>query len=100
MEKIEISKAAYNRILSKRRGDETLSAVILREIKCDKKITPLKEKSDTKETFRGSAIMRETAKYGVGTKVIGKSKRTKEDMESVERMERQFMKNTGYVRVK
>ena len=47
-----------------------------------------------------SAIMRETAKYGVGTKVIGKSKRTKKDMESVERMERQFMKNTGYVRVK
>ena len=47
-----------------------------------------------------SVIMQETAKYGVGTKVIGKSIRTKEDMESVDRMERQFMKNTGYVRVK
>ena len=45
-----------------------------------------------------SYIMKETAKYGVG-KVTGKFKRTKEDMESVERMERQFMKNTGYVRV-
>ncbi len=33
METIEISKAAYNRIMSKRRGDEAISTVILREIK-------------------------------------------------------------------
>ncbi len=32
METIEISKAAYNRIMSKRRGDEAISTVILREI--------------------------------------------------------------------
>ena len=99
MAKIVISKAAYERLLSKRRGEETFSAVILREIANDKKMTPGKEKSDTEKICGGSAIMRETAKYGVG-KVTGKCKHTKEDIKRVDEIERQFMKNTGYVRVK
>ena len=38
METIQISKKAYNRLMSKRRGDEALSTVILREVeKGDKK---------------------------------------------------------------
>lgn len=46
MKSIEISNAAYNRILSKRRGNESLSAVILREIKKGKKQMSLREEFD------------------------------------------------------
>jgi len=44
-----------------------------------------------------SASLRNSSEY-VG-KIIGTRKRTKEDMECVKRMERQFMKNTGFVRI-
>ena len=45
-----------------------------------------------------SAIMQETAKYGVG-KVTGKSKHTKEDLKDVDDIERDFLKGTKWVRV-
>ncbi|WP_042705646.1 hypothetical protein [Methanomicrobium mobile] len=46
MKTIEISNAAYNRIMSKRRGDESLSTVILREIKKGKKQMSLRDELD------------------------------------------------------
>ena len=91
--------AKYNGIMSVRRSDKMSAESIFREnIKGGRK-TVRKGKEEIQKTDGRSVIMQETAKYGVGTKVIGKSIRTKEDMESVDRMERQFMKNTGYVRV-
>ena len=94
------SMAKYNGIMSVRRSDKMLAESIFRENKKGGRKTVRKEKKeDIQKTGGRSVIMQETAQYGVGTKVIGKSIRTKEDMESVDRMERQFMKNTGYVRV-
>lgn len=46
MKTIEISNAAYDRILSQRHGNESLSAVILREIKKGKKQMSLREEFD------------------------------------------------------
>ncbi len=46
MKTIEISNAAYNRILSQRRGNESLSTVILREIKKGKKQMSLRDELD------------------------------------------------------
>ena len=46
MKTVEISNAAYDRILSQRRGNESLSAVILREIKKGKKQMSLREEFD------------------------------------------------------
>ena len=43
-----------------------------------------------------SASLRNSSEY-VG-EIIGTHKITKEDLEAVARMERQFMKNTGFVR--
>ncbi len=44
-----------------------------------------------------SVIMQETAKYGVGTKVVGRHKHTKEDDISVNRMEQELLKR-GWVK--
>ena len=54
MKTIEISNAAYDRILSQRHGNESLSAVILREIKKGKKQMSLREELD---------MIKKTGKY-------------------------------------
>ena len=54
MKTIEISNAAYNRLLSQRRGNESLSTVILREIKKGKKQMSLREELD---------MIKKTGKY-------------------------------------
>ena len=56
MIKIEISDAAYDRIRSTRRGKESVSTILLREIKCDSKKRGSKAGNNTREEKRENLV--------------------------------------------
>ena len=89
--------AKYNGLMSVRRSDKMLAESMFRENKMSGRKTIRKGKEDIQKIGGRSVIMQETAKYGVGTKVVGRHKHTKEDDISVKRMEQELLKR-GWVK--
>lgn len=89
--------AKYNGLMSVRCSDKILSKYMFRENKMSGRKTVRKGKEENQKTGGKSVIMQETARYGVGTKVVGRHKHTKEDDISVKRMEQELLKR-GWVK--
>ena len=96
MKTIEITDDAYHRLMSNRRGGETISGVILRGIK-DKDVKSHHERNDTSKTSgKFSPTLYNSSQFG--GKVVGYYKPTKKDIREVNEMERRITREMSGLR--
>ncbi len=96
MKTIEITDDAYHRLMSNRRGGETISGVILRGIK-DKELKSHHERNDTSKTIgRFSPTLYNSSQFG--GEVVGYYKPTKEDLRDAKEMYRRITREMSGLR--